>query len=126
MLDVGTDNAGLLADVQYLGYPHKRVNGKAYYDLVDEFMRAVQKKYPRVLVQFEDFLTPNAYALLHKYRDRVLASTTTSRALRPLRSAASTPPHGSPDGRSRTCASCSSAPGPPRPASPTSWCRPGR
>jgi malate dehydrogenase (oxaloacetate-decarboxylating)(NADP+) len=32
----------------------------------------VQKKYPRALLQFEDFLTPNAYALLNKYRDRVL------------------------------------------------------
>ena len=32
----------------------------------------MQKKYPRALLQFEDFLTPNAYALLNKYRDRVL------------------------------------------------------
>jgi malate dehydrogenase (oxaloacetate-decarboxylating)(NADP+) len=47
------------------------VEGKAYFQLVEEFVRAVQKKYPRAL-QFEDFLTPNAYALLRKYRDRVL------------------------------------------------------
>jgi malate dehydrogenase (oxaloacetate-decarboxylating)(NADP+) len=32
----------------------------------------VQKKYPNALIQFEDFLTPNAYALLNRYRDRVL------------------------------------------------------
>ena len=48
------------------------MEGKAYFDLVEEFVRAVQKKYPRALLQFEDFLTPNAYALLNKYRDRVL------------------------------------------------------
>ena len=72
MLDVGTNNAALRADVLYLGYPRKRLEGKAYFDLVEEFVRAVQKKYPRALLQFEDFLTPNAYALLNKYRDRLL------------------------------------------------------
>ena len=46
--------------------------GKAYFDLVDEFVTAVQSRYPDALIQFEDFLTPNAYALLNKYRDRVL------------------------------------------------------
>jgi malate dehydrogenase (oxaloacetate-decarboxylating)(NADP+) len=72
MLDVGTNNAALRDDVLYLGYPHKRLEGKKYFDLVEEFVRAVQKKYPRALLQFEDFLTPNAYALLKKYRDRLL------------------------------------------------------
>ncbi len=32
----------------------------------------MQSRYPDALIQFEDFLTPNAYALLKKYRDRVL------------------------------------------------------
>jgi malate dehydrogenase (oxaloacetate-decarboxylating)(NADP+) len=72
MLDVGTNNADLHADVLYLGYPRKRVEGKAYLDLVEEFVAAVQKKYPGALIQFEDFLTPNAYALLNRYRGRVL------------------------------------------------------
>jgi len=72
MLDVGTNNEAMRDDVLYLGYPRKRVGGRAYLDLVEEFIRAVTKKYPRALVQFEDFLTPNAYALLNKYRDRVL------------------------------------------------------
>ena len=46
--------------------------GAQYFALVDEFVRVVQKKYPEALIQFEDFLTPDAYALLNKYRDRVL------------------------------------------------------
>ena len=32
----------------------------------------MQKKYPDALIQFEDFLTPDAYSLLNTYRDRVL------------------------------------------------------
>ncbi len=72
VLDVGTNNQELLDDVLYLGYPHKRLKGKAFFDLVEEFVMAVQKKYPNALIQFEDFLTPNAYALMNKYRNRVL------------------------------------------------------
>ncbi len=71
-LDVGTNNAEMLGDELYLGYGRKRIEGKPYFDLVDEFVAAVQKRYPDALLQFEDFLTPNAYALLNRYRDRVL------------------------------------------------------
>ena len=72
LIDVGTNNQTLLDDARYIGYPKRRVSGAAYFALVDEFVRAVQKKYPRALIQFEDFLTPDAYALLNTYRDRVL------------------------------------------------------
>lgn len=73
MLDVGTNNEDLLNDPLYLGYPKKRLEGQAYLDLVEEFVQAVQKKYPKALIQFEDFLTPNAYGLLNTYKDRVLS-----------------------------------------------------
>jgi malate dehydrogenase (oxaloacetate-decarboxylating)(NADP+) len=72
LLDVGTNNEEFLNDILYLGYPHKRISSRRYFDLVEEFVMAVQKKYPGALIQFEDFLTPNAYALLNKYRNRVL------------------------------------------------------
>jgi malate dehydrogenase (oxaloacetate-decarboxylating)(NADP+) len=71
-IDAGTNNEELRNDVLYLGYPHKRLEGKPYFDLVDEFVTAVRSRYPDALIQFEDFLTPNAYALLNKYRNRVL------------------------------------------------------
>lgn len=71
-LDVGTNNESLLGDVLYLGYPRRRIEGKAYLGLVDEFVDAVQERYPNALIQFEDFLTPNACALLRRYRERVL------------------------------------------------------
>lgn len=71
MLDVGTNNQALLDDPLYLGYPHSRLEGEAYFELVDEFVQAVQQRFPRALIQFEDFSTPNAYTLLDKYRERV-------------------------------------------------------
>src|SRR6185295_12953589 len=71
-LDVGTNNRTLREDPLYLGYPSQRSTGKKYFDLVDEFICAVKSRFPDALIQFEDFLTPNAYALLKKYRDRVL------------------------------------------------------
>ncbi|MGI9353088.1 MAG: NAD-dependent malic enzyme [Rhizobiaceae bacterium] len=72
MLDIGTNNSELRNDPFYLGYPKERLSGSAYQELVDEFMEAVTDKYPDVLVQFEDFLTPNAYGLLQRYRDNYL------------------------------------------------------
>jgi malate dehydrogenase (oxaloacetate-decarboxylating)(NADP+) len=72
LIDVGTNNAALLDDPRYIGYPRVRITGQRYLDLVDEFVHAVQKRYPGALIQFEDFLTPNAYALLNIYRHRVL------------------------------------------------------
>lgn len=72
MLDVGTSNAELRNDPLYLGYPHERIQGDAYTGLVEEFVNAVQVKFPKALIQFEDFQTPNAYRLLNTYRDEVL------------------------------------------------------
>jgi malate dehydrogenase (oxaloacetate-decarboxylating)(NADP+) len=38
--------------------------------LVEEFVRAAEKRFPGVLIQFEDFAGPNAIRLLAKFRDR--------------------------------------------------------
>ncbi len=72
MVDVGTNNQELLEDPLYLGLRHKRVQGDEYDALVDEFIQSVQTAYPKALIQFEDFLTPNAYRLLNEYRNQVL------------------------------------------------------
>jgi len=71
-LDVGTNNHELRNDPLYLGWGHSRLKGEAYDELVDELVEAVQDAFPKALIQFEDFLTPNAYGLLNRYRDRVL------------------------------------------------------
>ena len=40
-LDVGTNNDELRKDLLYLGYPRRRLTGKAYFDLVEEFVVAI-------------------------------------------------------------------------------------
>ena len=72
MLDIGTNNKSLRDDPLYLGIKQPRLTGAEYDELVEEFVGAVQQTFPDALIQFEDFLTPNAYTLLNRYRDRVL------------------------------------------------------
>ena len=66
VLDVGTNNEKLLADPRYLGIKESRMEGEEYYSLIDEFMAAVKLRWPRALVQFEDFQSKYAIKLLQR------------------------------------------------------------
>ncbi|MCA9633505.1 MAG: oxaloacetate-decarboxylating malate dehydrogenase, partial [Myxococcales bacterium] len=70
-LDVGTDNQELLNNELYVGWRHPRLRGQRYYDLVEEFVDAVMTRFPKALLQWEDFKKANAFTLLGKYRKRL-------------------------------------------------------
>ena len=71
-LDVGTNNAELLADPYYVGLRQRRVTGAG----VRRVRRGVHdgraaRSSPASSIQFEDFANHNAFRLLEKYRERM-------------------------------------------------------
>jgi malate dehydrogenase (oxaloacetate-decarboxylating) len=71
LLDAGTDNEKLLHDPIYIGWQHHRVRGEEYDEFVEAFVTAVQKRWPHILLQWEDFAGTNAGRLLDRYRERL-------------------------------------------------------
>jgi malate dehydrogenase (oxaloacetate-decarboxylating) len=70
-LDVGTDNKERLNSPLYIGWRHLRVRGEEYDAFVDTFVNAVKRRWPHVLLQWEDFARVNATRLLEQYRDQL-------------------------------------------------------
>ena len=71
LLDAGTDNERLLNEPIYIGWQHHRVRGQEYDDFVEAFVEAVQRRWPHILLQWEDFAGTNAARILERYRDRL-------------------------------------------------------
>jgi malate dehydrogenase (oxaloacetate-decarboxylating) len=71
LLDVGTDNEQRLADPLYIGWRNKRVRGAEYEDFVDTFVTAVKRRWPHVLLHWEDFAGANAAKFLARYRNEL-------------------------------------------------------
>jgi malate dehydrogenase (oxaloacetate-decarboxylating) len=71
LLDVGTNDPDRIADPIYLGWRSERITGRDYDDFVELFIQAVEKKFPNVLLQWEDFAQHHAAPLLERYRDRL-------------------------------------------------------
>lgn len=68
VLDVGTNNATLLADPFYLGNRHARITGTRYDNFIDTVVKAMTTTYPQVLLHWEDFGRDNAARILAKYQ----------------------------------------------------------
>ena len=71
LLDVGTDNEALLHNPIYVGWQHHRIREQDYEDFIEQFVQAVQRRWPHILLQWEDFAGENALNILHRYRDRL-------------------------------------------------------
>lgn len=71
VLDLGTNNQERINDPRYIGWRHERIKGQEYDDFVEVFVQAVMKRFPNVLLQWEDFASVDAQRLLARYRDRL-------------------------------------------------------
>ena len=69
VLDVGTDNLGLLSHDLYLGERHARVRGTRYDEFLEHFVATVDRLFPNAMLHWEDFGAANAHRLLARYRD---------------------------------------------------------
>ena len=70
-LDVGTDREDLREDPGYLGVCEKRLTGDAYFKLLDNFVAAIKKRWPKAIIQWEDFAKDAAFEVLERYRDTI-------------------------------------------------------
>lgn len=71
MIDVGTNNQALLDDPMYMGWRHERVGQEEYDAFMADFIAAIKRRWPNVLLQFEDFAQANAVPLLERYRNEL-------------------------------------------------------
>ena len=71
LLDVGTNNEDRLKSPIYIGWRHERIRGAEYDAFVDVFVNSVKKRWPHVLLQWEDFAGSNAARFLARYRNRL-------------------------------------------------------
>lgn len=67
-LDVGTNRQDLIDDPLYLGVHHQRLTGAAYDEFLDAFVEAVAARYPKAIIQWEDFSRGTAFRVLERYR----------------------------------------------------------
>jgi malate dehydrogenase (oxaloacetate-decarboxylating) len=71
VLDMGTDNLGLLNDEMYLGARHARVRDERYDRLIDAYVAASTRLFPNAMLHWEDFGASNARRVLTRYAGEV-------------------------------------------------------
>ena len=73
VLDVGTNNKDLQTNPNYQGLKHERIRGERYDKFIAAFVKALKKRFPKVLLQWEDFAKQNAARVLNAYRNDILS-----------------------------------------------------
>ena len=71
VLDVGTNRSALFDDPAYLGVRRERLRGEAHLEFVRAFVLAVRERWPRAIIQWEDFGKETAFDVLDAFRDVV-------------------------------------------------------
>lgn len=69
-VDLGTNNEENLEDPLYLGLRRKRASSEEYREFLDEVMEALHRKFPNLIVQYEDFSTDHAFEFLERYQNK--------------------------------------------------------
>lgn len=69
VLDLGTNNQERLDDPRYIGWRENRIKGDEYDAFIALFVEAVKKRFPNVLLQWEDFASVDAERIIDRYRD---------------------------------------------------------
>ncbi len=70
-LDVGTDRLELLNDEFYLGVRQRRLRGDRYLVFLDKFVKSIQDRWPRAVIQWEDLSKNVAFTVLDRYRKKI-------------------------------------------------------
>lgn len=71
-IDVGCNTPKIRDNRFYLGLPEPRVRGEEFFSFMEEVLMAIKDKWPKTLVQFEDWSNDVCFTLLENYRDRLL------------------------------------------------------
>jgi len=61
----------LIDDPAYLGVRQQRLKGEAYLAFMDRFVDAIAKRYPNVILQWEDLSKDTAFTVLERYRKKI-------------------------------------------------------
>ncbi|KAI9366182.1 NADP-dependent malate dehydrogenase [Zopfochytrium polystomum] len=69
-LDVGCNTQEHLRDPFYLGSRKKRPDDDVFFAFTDAVMAALKRRWPDLLIQFEDFSSEHAFQLLDRYRNK--------------------------------------------------------
>ncbi|CAD7935383.1 unnamed protein product [Amoebophrya sp. A25] len=71
-IDMGTNNEKNLADEGYVGVRERRPHDEEFYATMRDAITAISKRWPKALLQFEDFSNEHAFGLLEEYKDKTL------------------------------------------------------
>lgn len=69
-LDIGTNTEDILNDKYYLGIFEKRIDNEEYFSLMDEITKAIFKRWPKTVLQWEDLTTSRAIDILNIYQNQ--------------------------------------------------------